>query len=98
MVNSPANVVGAADVTVTTLGGTSAKSAADQFTYTPVPAVTSLSQSGGAGGRRNVGDDHGHGPGQCTAVKFGNRAATSFVVNSATQITAVPRRARARWT
>ena len=36
---SPAHAVGVVDVTVTTAGGTSAISSADQFTYTPPPTV-----------------------------------------------------------
>ena len=50
------------DVTVTTAGGTSATSAADQFTYIAAPTVTGVSPGGGAGGRRHDGDDHRHEP------------------------------------
>ena len=38
---------GTVDVTVTTPGGTSATSAADQFTYDPVPVVTGISPAAG---------------------------------------------------
>ena len=38
---------GTVDVTVTTPGGTSATSAADQFTYQPVPTVTAISPTPG---------------------------------------------------
>jgi hypothetical protein len=39
---NPVETAGTVDVTVTTVGGTSAPSSADQFTYAPVPAVTGL--------------------------------------------------------
>ena len=49
VVVSPAGVAGTADVTVTTAGGTSATSSADQFTYyIPAPAVTVLSPTTGS--------------------------------------------------
>jgi hypothetical protein len=51
---TPAGVVGTVDVTVTTLGGTSATSSADHYTYTtsPQPVVSSVTPSSGptAGG------------------------------------------------
>ncbi len=49
---TPAHAAGTVDVTVTTLGGTSAKSSSDQYTYAAVPTVTSLSPATGpiAGG------------------------------------------------
>ena len=45
---SPAGVAGTADVTVTTAGGTSATSSADQFAYyVPAPTVTALNPTTG---------------------------------------------------
>ena len=44
---SPANAASTYDVTVTTPGGTSAISAADQFTYVAAPTVTSISPTAG---------------------------------------------------
>jgi len=79
---------GTQDVTVTTAGGTSATSSADQFTYVPRPAVGSLSPSTGtaAGGTSVVVT--GSGFSGVTAVTFGTVAASTYTVNSATQITA----------
>ncbi|MFJ5220696.1 IPT/TIG domain-containing protein [Streptomyces sp. NPDC088354] len=77
---------GAVPVTVTTPGGTSN---AVTYTYTVVPVLTSVSPSQGpaSGGTTVVltGTDLGG----ATAVSFGSTAATSFTVNSSTQITAV---------
>ncbi|MBJ2143629.1 IPTL-CTERM sorting domain-containing protein [Delftia acidovorans] len=85
---APAGSAGTVDVTVTTVGGTSATSAADQFTYVPAPTVTSISPTAGptAGGTSVV--ITGTNFSGTTAVTFGATAATGFTVNSATQITA----------
>ena len=76
------------DVRVTTTGGTSATSAADQFTYFAVPTVTSISPTGARSqaARRCLTGTNFTG---ATAVKFGVTNASSFTVNSATSITAV---------
>lgn len=83
---SPASF-GTLDVTVTTAGGTSATSAADQFTYVPAPTVTSISPTSGpaAGGTTITitGTDFIG----VTSVRFGATEA-SFTVNSNTSITA----------
>ena len=80
---------GAADVVVTTGAGSSATSPADLFTYDPVPAVTSVSPMVGpvAGGNSVI--ITGSGFTAATAVNFQTAAATSFSVDSDTQITAV---------
>ena len=86
---SPAHIAGTVDVTVTTLDGTSATSAADNFTYgtpPPVPTVTSISPTGGAAAGGTVVTVTGTGFIGATAVKFGVTDATSVTVNSATQI------------
>jgi|GEM_PF-710395 len=87
---APAKAAGTYDITVTTNNGTSSTSSADQFTYvsTPAPAVTSLSPSTGttAGGTSVV--ITGTNFSGATAVSFGSYAATTFSVNSSTQITA----------
>jgi hypothetical protein len=87
---SPAELAGIVDVKVTTAGGTSAVSSADQFTYAanPQPTVTSISPTSGstAGGTTII--ITGTNLTGATAVQFGNVAASSFTVNSATQITA----------
>jgi hypothetical protein len=71
-------------ITVTTPGGT-ATSAAD-FTVTIAPSITSFTPTSGPVG--TVVTIHGTAFTGATSVKFGGVAATSFAVNSATQITA----------
>ena len=84
---APAGAVGPVDVTVATAGGTSATSAADQFTYVNPPAVTGVSPALGpvAGGTSVVisGTDLS----SATAVDFGSTPAT-VTADSATSITA----------
>ena len=41
-VNSPAGSAGTANVTVTTIGGVSKETAADDFTYDPIPTITKV--------------------------------------------------------
>ena len=84
---SPAESVGTVDVTVTTPNGTSATSAADQFTYFAPPIVTSITPiNGPIGGGTGVTITGMNFTG-ATVVKFGT-ATASFTVNGATQITA----------
>ncbi|MGA7797131.1 MAG: IPT/TIG domain-containing protein, partial [Methanoregula sp.] len=85
---TPAHAAGTVDVTVTTLGGTSAKSSSDQYTYAAVPTVTSLSPATGpiAGGTSVT--ITGTSLTGATAVSFGVTTATSFVVVNVTTITA----------
>ena len=87
---SPAHAAGTIDVTVTTPVGTSATSAADQFTYTAAaaPTVTGISPNTGptAGGTSVI--ITGTNFLGTTAVQFGGINAASYTVNSATQITA----------
>jgi large repetitive protein len=88
---SPAQTAGMVDVTVTTLDGTSATSAADKFTYAtppPVPTVTSISPTGGPAAGGTVVTITGTGLTGATAVKFGAAAATGITVDSDTQIRA----------
>jgi hypothetical protein len=84
---SPAGI-GAVDVTVTTLGGTSAIGSADQFTYPAAPTVTNVNPNTGptSGGTSVIitGTEFSG----ATAVRFGSNSAGSFTVNSTTQITA----------
>jgi hypothetical protein len=87
MATSPAGT-GTVDVTVTTAGGTSGTSPADQFTYVAAPTVTGVTPGSGptAGGTSvTITGTNFNG---LTAVKFGALAATGFTVNSPTQITA----------
>ncbi|MGG6461877.1 putative Ig domain-containing protein [Solilutibacter silvestris] len=87
---APAGAAGTVDVSVTTVGGTSATSAADQYTYVPAPTVTSISPTSGptGGGTTVVIVGSGFASAAPTgAVKFGATTA-SYTVNSNTQITA----------
>jgi hypothetical protein len=86
---APAHAAGTVDITVTTAGGTSSTSAADQYTYIGPPTVTAVNPVHGpsAGGISVV--ITGTKFANVTAVTFGSLAATSYVVNSSTQITAV---------
>lgn len=79
---------GTIDVTVTTVGGTSATTASDQFTYVAAPTVTSISPTSGPGGGGTTVTITGTNLLNATAVTFGATAAAGFTVNSATQITA----------
>jgi hypothetical protein len=75
---------GAVDVRVTNQGGTSENVSADNFTYFPLPAVTSISPaSGTTGGGASVTITGTNFTGT-TGVKFGTADAT-FTVNSATR-------------
>ena len=84
---APAASAGAVDVTVTTPGGTSATSSADNFTYQNAPTVTSVSPNSGstAGGTSVVitGTDFIG----TSEVKFGSAKAL-YTVTSPTSITA----------
>jgi IPT/TIG domain/Galactose oxidase, central domain len=86
---SPPEAAGSVNITVTTVGGTSTAAAGNLFTYVAPPTVTSITPMQGptAGGTSVVlaGTDFT----QVTAVSFGSTPATSFVVDSNNQITAV---------
>ena len=79
---------GTVDVTVTNSSGTSATSAADQFTYDPVPVVTAVSPKIGssAGGTKVVVSGSGFTAG--TSVTFGG-VSVQVTVNSSTSLTAL---------
>jgi hypothetical protein len=86
----PAEAAGTVDVTVTTAGGTSATSSADQFSYLAGPTVTGVSPSSGPTAGGTTVTVSGSGFAGATAVSFGKAAAVSFSVNAAgTQISAV---------
>jgi len=87
---SPAGSAGAVDVTVTTPGGTSATGAADQFTYSAVPTVASVSPNAGpiAGGTSvTITGTNFTG---ATAVTFGGAAATIGTVTATTIAATTP--------
>ncbi len=79
---------GTVDVTVTTVGGTSVTSVADEFTYIPQPAVTAISPNSGVPSGGTTVTITGSNFSGVTAVRFGSTAATFVMVNSVTQITA----------
>jgi phosphodiesterase/alkaline phosphatase D-like protein len=95
---SPAGAGGPVDVTVTTAGGTSAASAADQFSYGPTiakvrgapgygeppPEPARAATEGGTLVTITGANLTG-----ATAVKFGSTNATTFAVNSPTSLNAV---------
>jgi hypothetical protein len=88
---SPARAAGTVDVQVTTAsGGTSATSAADQFTYTnaAAPAVTAVSPNSGYLSGGLAVTITGSGFTGATAVAFGSTPAASFQVLSDTSIQA----------
>ncbi|MEY9932153.1 YVTN family beta-propeller protein [Catenulispora sp. GP43] len=89
---APAHTDGTFDVTVTDDNGTSATGAGDKFTYAEsAPTVTGLSPSGGVSSGGTSVTITGTDLGTTSAVYFGGTAASSFTVDSDTQVTAVTR-------
>jgi hypothetical protein len=86
---SPSGTAGVVDVRVTTLGGTTAIVSAGQFTYFGLPTIDAVGPSSGpTAGSTSVVITGTNFTG-ATAVTFGTTNATSFTVDSPTQITAV---------
>uniref|UniRef100_UPI000593C224 IPT/TIG domain-containing protein n=1 Tax=Nocardia exalbida TaxID=290231 RepID=UPI000593C224 len=83
---APAGSAGTVQVTVTTAAGTSN---GVSYTYLPVPSLSSVSPSQGSTSGGTTVTLTGSGLSGVTAVNFGSTPATSFTVNSNTQITAV---------
>jgi len=80
---------GLVNVMVTTAGGTSATSPADQFSYVAAPVVTGVTPAVGPAAGGTTVTITGTRFNGATAVDFGTSAATNVVVNSpGTQITA----------
>ncbi|MFB7557625.1 IPT/TIG domain-containing protein, partial [Streptomyces brevispora] len=77
---------GAVPVTVTTLGGTTGPV---YFFYLTAPALTAVSPNQGPASGGTTVTLTGAGLTGATAVTFGSNPATTYTVNSATQITAV---------
>ena len=83
----PAGSAGAQDIVVTTGGGSSPTSSADQYTYYPRPSVSSVSpttMTAATGGSLTI---TGSGFTGATTVQVGGNS-VSFVVNSDSSITA----------
>ncbi len=90
-VTPPAEYAGTVDITVTSPGGTSADSSADQYTYlaSAAPVVTGLgTSSGGSAGGTTV-TISGSGFSSAYNVYFGTVEASNFVVNNDDTITAI---------
>jgi len=85
---SPATSAGTVDVTVTTAGGTSAASAADQFTFIAAPAVSGLSPDSGTVDGGTLVTITGANFIEVSGVNFGESPA-GFTVNDDSSITAV---------
>jgi IPT/TIG domain len=80
------------NITVTTIGGTSARSSADQYTYLappPPPTVTGVSPNTGTALGGTTVTITGTGFTNVVYVSVGGYAAQSFTINSDTSITAV---------
>jgi IPT/TIG domain len=85
---SPAGTAGAVHVTVIGADGTSATSAADEFTYVPPPIVSSISPNLGPEAGGTVVTITGKNFHEVSEVKFGPAKATKFKVNSEESIEA----------
>ena len=86
---SPVQSAGVVDVTVTTPAGTSAHSAADQFSYEAVPSVSAISPMAGLAAGGSTVTINGTGFNDASAVDFGaTNGAANYTVSSSTQITA----------
>ncbi len=80
------------NITVTTIGGTSARTSADQYTYVappPPPTVTGVFPANGTALGGTTVTLTGTGFTNVVYVSFGGYAAQSFTINSDTSITAV---------
>ena len=85
---APAQSAGTVDITVSTIGGTSAISPADQYTYDPAPAVTGVTPDAGPVSGGSSVTITGTGFTSGATVSFGGAAATSVHFTSSTQLTA----------
>jgi hypothetical protein len=80
------------NIAVTTIGGTSARTSSDQYTYVappPAPIVTGISPNTGTALGGTTVTITGTGFTNVVYVSFGGYAAQSFTINSDTSITAV---------
>ncbi len=86
-VNAPAHAAGAVHVTVTTAGGTSTTSAADEYTFVNKPEVTKVEPTKGPASGGNTIKITGTDLGEATKVEFGSTVvAAPFVKDEATLI------------
>jgi hypothetical protein len=89
LASSPEGTAGTVDITVTSPGGTSSTSAADQYTYFNPASVTGVTPNSGPTAGGTTVTVTGSGFTGATSVLFGSTPATSFTVDSDTAITAV---------
>jgi hypothetical protein len=89
MAVSPAGAAGTVNITVTSVGGTSAVSTSDGFTYVIAPIILNVSPNSGAVTGGTPVTITGTNLAGATAVMFGAAAASSFTPNNSTSITAV---------
>ena len=75
-------------VTVSTPGGTSATSAADEYTYIPAPTVTKVEPTSGPAAGGTTVTITGTNLTCASEVKFGSSKATALKAESPTQVTA----------
>jgi hypothetical protein len=86
---SPADLAGGTvDITVNTPSGSSATSAADQFTFDPLPIVTSVSPRAGLPAGGSAVTITGANFTGASSVMFGTTAAAPYTVVSSTSLTA----------
>lgn len=85
---APPHSVGTVDIQVTTPGGTSVTGPGDQYTYTAVPTVTSISPTSGSGNGGTSVTITGTGFTPSSTVKFGAANATNVSYSSSTTLTA----------
>ena len=85
----PAHAPGTVLVTVTTPGGTSTSAAGDDYVYVTPLAVTGVSPASGPTAGGNAVTITGTDFTDVSIVNFGSTPATSFTVDSDTQITAI---------
>jgi hypothetical protein len=88
-VTAPPGTAGEVDVRVTTPYGTSPVVSADHYTYGPAPTVTAVSPGSGPAAGGTTITITGTGFTGVTDVTLGGSPATSYTVDSGTQITAV---------
>jgi hypothetical protein len=88
LAESPAGA-GTVDVTVTTLGGTSATTAADRFSYFAVPVVAGLSPAAGPETGGTTVTITGTDLGGATEARFGSASASNLSVNAAGTVATV---------
>jgi large repetitive protein len=87
---TPAEIAGSVHVRVTTVGGTSATSAADQFTFAAAPSVSSISPTGGPTAGGTTVTISGSNLSGASAVLFGSTAAAGLKVSNSSVTATAP--------